>query len=179
MNYGLRFVTLYSRQGSRPSPWKINAKKQNGCLGRPYKFIHIVFSKIYLTKASVLVAPSCLTLCDPLDCSPPGSSVHRILQARILERVAIYFSRGSSRPRDQAWVSCIVDRFFTIWATREDQTNIVSNGERQLFSLRLGIRQGFSLSTLLFNIVLEVTNIAVRQKKKKDIKVIMIRNDKV
>ena len=37
MNYGLRFVTLYRRQGSRPCPWKRNAKKQNGCLGRPYK----------------------------------------------------------------------------------------------------------------------------------------------
>ena len=37
MNYGMRFVILYRRQGSRPSPWKINAKKQNGCLGRPYK----------------------------------------------------------------------------------------------------------------------------------------------
>jgi hypothetical protein len=36
MNYGMRFVTLYTRQGSRPSPWKRNAKKQNGCLGRPY-----------------------------------------------------------------------------------------------------------------------------------------------
>ena len=37
MNYGRTFVTLYSRQGSRPSPWKRNTKKQNGCLGRPYK----------------------------------------------------------------------------------------------------------------------------------------------
>ena len=37
MNYGMRFLTLYRRQGSRPSPWKRNAKKQNGCLGRPYK----------------------------------------------------------------------------------------------------------------------------------------------
>ena len=37
MNYGMRFVKLYRRQGSRPSPWKRNAKKQNGCLGRPYK----------------------------------------------------------------------------------------------------------------------------------------------
>ena len=37
MNYGMRFMTLYRRQGSRPSPWKGNAKKQNGCLGRPYK----------------------------------------------------------------------------------------------------------------------------------------------
>ena len=45
--------------------------------------------------------------CDPVDCSPPGSSVHRILQARILERVAIFFSRGSSRPRDRIHISCI------------------------------------------------------------------------
>ena len=47
---------------------------------------------------------SCLTLCDPKDCSLPGSSVHGILQARILEWVAIPFSRGSSQPRDQTWV---------------------------------------------------------------------------
>ena len=46
-------------------------------------------------------------LCDPMDCSPPGSSVHGILQARILECVAIPFSRGSSRPRDRTLVSCI------------------------------------------------------------------------
>ena len=57
---------------------------------------------------------SCLSLCDPTDCSPPGSSVHGILQARILERVAIPFSRGSSPPRNQTWVSCIAGRFFTI-----------------------------------------------------------------
>ena len=42
----------------------------------------------------------CLILCDPMDCSPPGSSIHRILQARILEWVAISSSRGSSQPRD-------------------------------------------------------------------------------
>ena len=50
---------------------------------------------------------------DPMDFSPPGSSVHGILQARILEWVAISFSRGSSRPRDQTLVSCIAGRFFT------------------------------------------------------------------
>ena len=49
----------------------------------------------------VLVAQLCLTLCHPVDCSPPGSSVHGILQARLVEWVAIHFSRGSSRPRDQ------------------------------------------------------------------------------
>ena len=61
----------------------------------------------------------CPPLCNPQDCSPPGSSVHGILQERILEWVAISFSRGSSQLRDQTWVSCIAGRFFTIWATRE------------------------------------------------------------
>ena len=61
----------------------------------------------------------CLTLYDPMDCSPPRSSVHVILQARILEWVAISFSRGSSPPRDRTWVSCIAGRFFTIWASKE------------------------------------------------------------
>ena len=54
------------------------------------------------------VAQSCPTLCDPVDCSPPGSSVHGIFQARVLEWGAISFSKGSSRPRDQTQVSCIV-----------------------------------------------------------------------
>ena len=58
-------------------------------------------------------------LCSPMDCSPPGSSVHGILQARLLEWVAISFSRGSSQPRDRTWVARIVCRFFTSWATRE------------------------------------------------------------
>ena len=56
----------------------------------------------------------CPTLCDPMDCSLPGSSVHGILQARILEWVAMPFSRGSSHPRDQTLVSCIAGRFFPI-----------------------------------------------------------------
>ena len=60
-----------------------------------------------------LVSKSCPTLCNPTDCSPPGSSVHRILQARILEWVAISFSRGSSRPRDWTCISCIAGGFFT------------------------------------------------------------------
>ena len=55
-----------------------------------------------------------------MDYSPPGSSVHGILQARILEWVAISFSRGSSWPRDQTWASCIAGWLFAVWATRED-----------------------------------------------------------
>ena len=54
-----------------------------------------------------------------MSCSPPGSSVHGIFQARILEWVAISFSRGSSWPRDQTQVSCIAGRLLTGWATRE------------------------------------------------------------
>ena len=59
------------------------------------------------------------TLCDPMECSLPGSSVHGLLQARILEWVAISYSRGSSRSMDQTQVSCIAGRFFTLWATKE------------------------------------------------------------
>ena len=65
------------------------------------------------------VAQSCLTLCNPMDCSLPGSSIYGIFQAIVLEWIAISFSRGSSRPRDQTRVSRIVDRRFTVWATRE------------------------------------------------------------
>ena len=59
-----------------------------------------------LNGAKVVVAQLYPTLCDPKDCSPPGSSVHGILQARILEWLAVPFSRGASRPRDQTLVSC-------------------------------------------------------------------------
>ena len=65
------------------------------------------------------VAQSCLTLCDPMDCSLPGFPVHGIFQARIPEWVSISFSRRSSRPRDWTQVSCVVGRQFTIWATKE------------------------------------------------------------
>ena len=62
----------------------------------------------------VLVAQSCPTLCNPMNYSPPGSSVHGILQARILDWVPIPFSRESSRPSDRTWVSHITGGFFTI-----------------------------------------------------------------
>ena len=61
----------------------------------------------------------CLILCDPTDCSPPGSSLLGILQARILEWVTIPFSRGSSWPRNWTQVSCIAGWFSTLWATWE------------------------------------------------------------
>ena len=73
-------------------------------VGHPHFFLHF---SIYL---------SCPILCDPMDCSPPGSSVHGSLQARILEVVAVSFSRGSSWPRDRTCISCdscIARRSFT------------------------------------------------------------------
>ena len=65
------------------------------------------------------------TLWDPMDCSSPGSSVHAILQARILEWVAIPFSSGSSQPRDRTQVSLIAGRFFTLWVTRKDSVEVL------------------------------------------------------
>ena len=67
------------------------------------------------------VAQSFSTLCDPIDCSLSRFSVHGIFQARILEWIAISFSRGSCQPRDRTRVSHIVSRCFTVWATREVQ----------------------------------------------------------
>ena len=80
------------------------------------------------------VAQSCPTHCDPVDCSPPGSFLHGILQARILEWVAISFSRGSSQPRDRTGVSYIPGRRFNLSATREAQeywsgSSILSSGK--------------------------------------------------
>ena len=73
----------------------------------------------YLTFMQTEVAQSCPTLCEPIDCSLPGSSVHGIFQAIVLEWIAISFFRRSSQPRARTQVSHIVDRRFTIWATRK------------------------------------------------------------
>ena len=62
-------------------------------------------------------------LCDHMEGILPGSCIHGILQARILEWVAIPFFRGTSQPRDQTWVSCIAGRFLTVWATMEVPNN--------------------------------------------------------
>ena len=72
-----------------------------------------------LSSSQVKVLQLCLTLCDPMDCNLPGSSVQGICQVGILEWVAISLSGGSSWSRDQTQVSCITGRFFTNWATRE------------------------------------------------------------
>ena len=67
----------------------------------------------------MLVTQSCPSLCNPMDCSPPSSSVHEIFQTRILEWIAIFFYRGSSQPKDWTQISCTTGIFFTVWATRD------------------------------------------------------------
>ena len=76
----------------------------------------------YERKVKVLGVQLCPALCDPMDYSPPGSSVRGLFQARTLEQVAVPSCRGSSRPRDRihiSYVSCMAGKFFTVWATRE------------------------------------------------------------
>ena len=103
-------VQPHRRQPTRlPCPWDSQGKNTGvGC--------HFLLQCMKV-KSESEVAQSCPTLCDPMDSSPPGSSVHGILQARILEWIANSFSRGSSQLRDRALVSCIAGRFFTVWAT--------------------------------------------------------------
>ena len=74
---------------------------------RMVKYNGINRNQVSVLEKKELVTHSCPTLCNPMDCSPPGSSVHGILQARLLEWVAMPSSRGSSRPRDQTCVSFI------------------------------------------------------------------------
>ena len=92
----------------------------------------------------MLFSQSYPVLCDPVDCSSPGSSVHGILQARILEWVAISFSRESSLPRDPIQISCTAGRFFAIWATRETPK----------YQSRYGIQNAMKkLNTYLLNLM--------------------------
>ena len=91
-----------------------------------YSILKYILYIIYITLCAVLcvVALSCPTLCNCMDCSPPGSSVHGILQARILEWVAMPSSRESSQVRDRTQVSGIAGRFFTVGATGEAHITI-------------------------------------------------------
>ena len=96
----------------------ITARQTNGKSSLSRTLFHQVLKK---------VTQSCLTLCDHMDCSLPGSSVQGIFQERILEWVAISFSRGSSRPRDWTWVSRIVARRFTIREVHQGSPPSVSS----------------------------------------------------
>ena len=90
--------------------------------------IHVVcylYFILFIAECCCLVAKS---LCDPMNCSPVGTSVCGILQARILEGVAISFSRGSSWPRDRTQVSCIVRQILYHWTTQEHNLAIPTVG---------------------------------------------------
>ena len=85
-------------------------------------FFFLTIAKIRNTSVywwSVVSCSVCPTLCDPMDCSSPCSSFHGVLQAVILDKVVMPFSRQSSWPRDQTRVSRFASRFFTMWVTRE------------------------------------------------------------
>ena len=105
--------------------------------------------KITQKKEESEVAHLCPTLCDHV-----GSSIHGIFQARILEWVAIYFSRGSSWPRERTWVSHIAGRLFTVWATRDP------SGKQHEVSSKINSRTTiWSRSSTSGNIFKEIKNI--------------------
>ena len=110
--YGLLTASTYD------SAWGLSLVSNRG------QGLLLPFRVAFFSKACVYaqLLQSCLTLCDPMNCSLPGFSGHGILQARIMEWVAISYSKGSSWPRDQtcvSCVSCIAGKFFTHWATWE------------------------------------------------------------
>ena len=99
--------------------WSLQVFYKNGMFGVE-NTLDVGTQSIDLKKVKVLVVQICPTLCDPMEGSPPSSSVHGILQIRILEWVAIPFSRESSWSRNQTPVSCTAGRSFIVWASRED-----------------------------------------------------------
>ena len=116
--------------------WKMNWNNFTEAPGEEFSLSFHVTLKFHLFSncCCCLVAKSCPTLCNPMDFSPPGSSVHGISQTRILEWVAISFSRGSSWPRDQTWVSCTGRRILYWWAIRKAQSLIT---KKKLRSFKL------------------------------------------
>ena len=110
----IKFFNIYRfREHLKESPASTFLAKQ-----------HYLFTTLHLVfYYCVLVAQSCLTLCNPMDCRPPGPSVHGISQARILEWVAIHFSRGSSWPRDQTQVSRLSNWAHTLRAHTHTHTH--------------------------------------------------------
>ena len=114
-------ITVFSNELVICTKWPVpihNCRKENflskGSNLMPSWSTHRTKDWANTKKVESEVSQSCPTLCDPMDCSLPGSSVHGIFQAIVLEWIAISFSRGSSRPRDRTQVSRIVDRRFTV-----------------------------------------------------------------
>ena len=126
-------VRPHRRQPTRlPRPWDSPSKNTGvGChcllwnlcsRGQELQLLKPLSSRTRAVQhEKAKVAQLCLTFSDPMNCSLPGSSVHGILQARLLEWVAVPFSRRSSQPRNKTGVSCIAGEFFTIEPPREPQ----------------------------------------------------------
>ena len=106
-----------------PIQKQADRKRQKQCLGSllPAMVHSPLVSLLLHVKVKLL---SRVQLCNPMDCNLPGSTIHGVFQARILEWVAISFSRRSSWPRDWTQVSRIVDRHFTVWATNSSLLNL-------------------------------------------------------
>ena len=100
---------IFPTQGMNPDHWQ--------CRGILYHLSHQGSPRILEWVKVKVKVKSCPTLCDPVNCSLPGSSVYGIPQARVLEWGAISFSRGASQHRDRTQVSSIGDRRFNLWAT--------------------------------------------------------------
>ena len=115
---------LGSRANNVFSCWAITHKMTHSSMARSSVLSRKTEPEFCISRGcgGGLVDKLCPILCDAMDCSLPGSSVHGIFQARILEWFAIYFSRWSSPPRDQTWVSWVAGRFFTNWATSGAQS---------------------------------------------------------
>ena len=114
-SFSRHFCRFPSRLSAVSLNWSLNIEHNATGLFLLYPSkVELSFSIFQILCAQSL--QSVPPLCDPMDCSPPVSSIYGILQARILERVAISFSKGSSWSRDWTWVSCTASRFFTHWA---------------------------------------------------------------
>ena len=136
-----RAATAFWESPVFPKTW-VTLQSQQG------NYRLVLSKKIFgveVDEVKVLMAQLCLTLCNPMDCSPPGSSVHGILQARILEWVSVPFSSRSSQRRDWTWASHTAGRFFTFWATLGSW--IISREFRSPFS-RLGKTEKFAMTWL-------------------------------
>ena len=114
--------------------------------GNKNKWKDLNLSTAFMQKGFVfcLVSQLCLTFCDPMDYSPPGSSVHGILQARILEFVATPSSRGCSQLKNRTWVSCIGGKFFTPEPPEKPEATVASFN---LTLVRVGLRKIVNFNT--------------------------------
>ena len=162
----LNLPTLWSWTSQPPEIWEVNAVyiplrlwyfcyssldrlRHKQCL-MPIKHMWDIQDLVKSERVQVYVkSPNHVWLSVIMDCSLPGSTVHGISQARVLEWVAIPFSRGSSWLRDPTQVSCMAGRFFTFWATREARSHLANTGKKVPVISGLLLRSICTLYSLL------------------------------